>query len=113
MTTSRVNTDFEGPSVLAMECAQRDIQFMTFSSDLVFDGADKRPYVESSATNPLNYYGITKLEAERRVLAAMPSALADCSSTKSTADDHNRGEKRKKKKLEVYVCCCCIVALRL
>jgi dTDP-4-dehydrorhamnose reductase len=65
----------EGPGILAMECVQRDIQFMTFSSDLVFGGEEKRPYMESSTTNPLNYYGISKLEAEHRVLAAMPSAL--------------------------------------
>jgi dTDP-4-dehydrorhamnose reductase len=31
--------------------------------------------VESDVTNPLNYYGTTKLEAEQRVLAVMPSAL--------------------------------------
>lgn len=65
----------EGPVILATECSQRDIQFVTFSSDLVFEGAQNRPYVESDATNPLNYYGVTKLEAEHRVLAAMPSAL--------------------------------------
>jgi dTDP-4-dehydrorhamnose reductase len=65
----------EGPVILARECSQRDIRFLTFSSDLVFGGAEHRPYVESDKTNPLSYYGMTKLEAEQRVLAAMPSAL--------------------------------------
>ena len=64
-----------GPAVLAWVCRQLGIQFATFSSDLVFDGALDRPYVESDAVNPLNIYGRTKAEAERRVLALAPSAL--------------------------------------
>ncbi len=42
-------------------------QFLFFSSDLVFDGK-KGSYVESDPANPLNFYGETKAEAERRVL---------------------------------------------
>jgi len=64
-----------GPSVLAMVCRQRGIQLVTFSSDLVFDGATHRPYVESDPVAPLNIYGRTKAEAERRVLALAPGAL--------------------------------------
>lgn len=65
----------ESPVLLATECNQRSIQFVTFSSDQVFGGAKHRPYTESDRTDPLNYYGATKLEAEQRVLAAMSSAL--------------------------------------
>ena len=64
-----------GPAVLAAACARRDIQLVTFSSDLVFDGALDRPYVEDDAPCPLNVYGATKAEAEARVLNALPSAL--------------------------------------
>lgn len=64
-----------GAVVLAAICRQRGIQLLTFSSDLVFDGETKRPYVESDPVNPLNVYGRTKAEAERRVLALAPSAL--------------------------------------
>jgi dTDP-4-dehydrorhamnose reductase len=64
-----------GPSVLAMVCRQRNIQLVTFSSDLVFDGAANRPYLESDPTCPINVYGHTKAEAERRVLALAPGAL--------------------------------------
>jgi dTDP-4-dehydrorhamnose reductase len=56
-------------------CRQLGIQLATFSSDLVFDGERDRPYVESDPVNPLNVYGRTKAEAERRVLALTPSAL--------------------------------------
>jgi dTDP-4-dehydrorhamnose reductase len=64
-----------GPSVLAAVCRKRGIQLMTFSSDLVFDGQADRPYVESDAVGPLNVYGRTKAEMERRVLALAPAAL--------------------------------------
>ena len=35
-----------------------------FSSDYVFDGAKREPYVESDAPNPLSAYGRTKLHGE-------------------------------------------------
>ena len=36
----------EGPAMLARVCAKFKIKFMTFSSDLVFDGFKKTPYIE-------------------------------------------------------------------
>jgi dTDP-4-dehydrorhamnose reductase len=38
-----------------------------FSSDYVFDGRKREPYLESDRPNPLSVYGRTKLEAERAV----------------------------------------------
>lgn len=38
-----------------------------FSTDYVFDGRNP-PYSEESKPNPLNYYGMTKLEAEKKIL---------------------------------------------
>ncbi|AWL06117.1 family 1 glycosylhydrolase [Massilia oculi] len=64
-----------GPTVLALACIRHALRFMTYSSDLVFDGAKEQPYVESDAANPLNAYGRSKLEAEQRVLEADPQAL--------------------------------------
>jgi dTDP-4-dehydrorhamnose reductase len=64
-----------GPTVLALACMRHALRFMTFSSDLVFDGAKCAPYVESDATNPLGVYGRSKLDAETRVLDADPQAL--------------------------------------
>jgi dTDP-4-dehydrorhamnose reductase len=64
-----------GPSVLATACAARGLPFLTFSSDLVFDGQQAEPYTESSKPNPLNVYGRSKLAAEQRVLAVHPQAL--------------------------------------
>jgi dTDP-4-dehydrorhamnose reductase len=55
--------------------ARRDIRFVTFSTDYVFDGSLERPYVESDAPNPVNVYGRTKLEGERHALLTHPGAL--------------------------------------
>jgi len=38
-----------------------------FSSDYVFDGSKREPYVESDEPNPLSVYGRTKLEGEGEV----------------------------------------------
>lgn len=64
-----------GPAVLAEACASRGVSLVTFSSDLVFDGASSEAYLESDAVSPLNVYGRSKAEAEARVLASHPSAL--------------------------------------
>jgi dTDP-4-dehydrorhamnose reductase len=64
-----------GPITLAAACRRHDLPFVTFSSDLVFDGLAGRPYTEEDRPRPLNVYGTTKAEAERRVLELLPQAL--------------------------------------
>ena len=64
-----------GPSVLAKVCGQHAIQLLTFSTDLVFDGKQQSPYLESDPVAPLNSYGRSKAEAERTVLELLPQAL--------------------------------------
>ena len=64
-----------GPACLAQICARHAIQLLTFSSDLVFDGKQLSPYLESDPVAPLNSYGRSKAEAERRVLDLFPEAL--------------------------------------
>ena len=84
----RENT--EGARLLAEACAARGVGLVAFSSDLVFDGAKRAPYVESDRPNPLNVYGATKLEAERLTLAAHPGALvARTSAFFGPTDEHN------------------------
>lgn len=79
-----------GPSLLAAACQRAGIRFVTFSSDLVFDGTRDRPYVESDHVGPLNVYGRTKVEAERRVLALNPDAMVvRTSAFFGPADDYN------------------------
>ncbi len=38
-----------------------------YSTDYVFDGAKREPYVESDEPNPLSAYGRTKLDGEREI----------------------------------------------
>ena len=64
-----------GPAVLAAACARHGVHLTSFSSDLVFDGRQDRPYVESDPVAPLNVYGRSKAEAERIVLDRNPDAL--------------------------------------
>ena len=84
----RENAD--GPELLARYCSARGISPITFSSDLVFNGKIRRPYVESDPTCPLNVYGATKVKAERSVLSLFPQALViRTSAFFGPWDDHN------------------------
>lgn len=64
-----------GPGLLADACAARNLPFVTFSSDLVFDGERSTPYMETHPVRPLNVYGLSKARAEKEVIRAHPAAL--------------------------------------
>jgi dTDP-4-dehydrorhamnose reductase len=64
-----------GPGILANHCREKGIHFMTFSSDLVFDGDKKTPYHEYDRVKPLNVYGTSKAEGERLVQSNNPDSL--------------------------------------
>ena len=65
----------KGPATLAAVCRKHGIRFVTFSSDLVFDGKKSSPYVETDSVSPLNVYGKSKAECESSVLKAFPESL--------------------------------------
>lgn len=57
-----VNADAVG--ALAMLCRERNIFFVHFSTDYVFDGLKANPYTEEDEPHPLNAYGRSKLAGE-------------------------------------------------
>ncbi|HKG69218.1 MAG TPA: NAD(P)-dependent oxidoreductase, partial [Segetibacter sp.] len=63
------------PKNLSIVCNKHGVQFITYSSDLVFDGKKKNPYLESDIVSPLNIYGQSKAMAEENVLQNVPDAL--------------------------------------
>jgi dTDP-4-dehydrorhamnose reductase len=67
----------EAPGNLARAAAEAGVALLHVSTDYVFDGeacldesGAPRPYLESDRTGPRSAYGESKLEGERRVLAA-------------------------------------------
>jgi dTDP-4-dehydrorhamnose reductase len=69
----RVNT--EGSAAVAQAAAEVGARLIHISTDLVFDGRARTPYTEDDEPHPLDDYGRSKLEAERRVLELHPGAL--------------------------------------
>jgi dTDP-4-dehydrorhamnose reductase len=61
----KVNT--EAPKVLAEKASQLNIPMIHFSTDYVFDGLKKEPYLETDQTNPQSIYGKTKWDGEEAV----------------------------------------------
>ena len=57
----------EAPKFMARICKIKDIPFIHFSTDYVFDGLKKGAYVETDQTNPQSVYGKTKCNGEEKV----------------------------------------------
>ncbi len=57
---------------LAMAARRRNARLVHFSSDYVFDGPGRRPYVETDIPCPRSMYGISKLAGEAMVQAIWP-----------------------------------------
>src|SRR3989338_1013754 len=55
--------NFNGTKNLADAAKEVNSKFLYVSTDYVFDG-NKGSYKETDQTNPINYYGVTKLEGE-------------------------------------------------
>lgn len=64
-----------GPENLAIAAKENNSLFVHISTDYVFNGASKKPYVETDDTSPLGVYGKTKLDGERIVEKINPESI--------------------------------------
>ncbi len=63
------------PKYLAIACKKNNVKLIHISTDYVFDGAKNIPYTEYDTTNPINYYGYSKLIGEQNVLEQNEEAI--------------------------------------
>ena len=61
----------EGPKYLAEVCQKHQVTLIHISTDFVFDGQKRIPYLETDAPNPLSVYGASKLQGERNIQDVM------------------------------------------
>ncbi len=58
------------PRLFAEEARLSGALLVHYSTDYVFDGEKRAPYLEDDETRPINVYGRTKLEGERAIRAS-------------------------------------------
>jgi dTDP-4-dehydrorhamnose reductase len=64
-----------GAENAARAAAASGCRVVQISTDYVFDGIQSRPYVEEDPVGPIQEYGRSKLDGERRVATAAPDHL--------------------------------------
>jgi dTDP-4-dehydrorhamnose reductase len=69
----KINAD--APKLLAQICSDKKAKLIHFSTDYVFDGEKREPYLESDPTEPISVYAESKREGERLVLQTDESHL--------------------------------------
>jgi dTDP-4-dehydrorhamnose reductase len=57
------------PGILAEEAKKLNALLIHYSTDYVYDGTKIGKYVETDMTNPVNYYGLSKLAGEHAIQA--------------------------------------------
>lgn len=62
-----MNINCYAPEIIAKWCAKRSIPFVHYSTDYVFSGKGELPWQENDDYEPLNVYGYTKSEGDKRV----------------------------------------------
>jgi dTDP-4-dehydrorhamnose reductase len=79
--------------MLAEICAGYGAILVSISTDYVFDGELRRPYVESDAANPINTYGISKYAGELLALRLKsPAYIVRTCGLYSGVESRTRGQ---------------------
>jgi dTDP-4-dehydrorhamnose reductase len=63
------------PELLAAACHRHGARLIHVSTDYVFNGRKRTPYLENDPTDPQGIYGSTKLQGELRVMEQAPDNL--------------------------------------
>ena len=63
----------EAPRIFAKTLRKFGGKLIHFSTDYVFDGKKSSPYITGDIVNPLNTYGLSKLQGENNILEIMSS----------------------------------------
>ncbi len=74
-TTLAIDVNANAVGYLARACKKYSIQFIHISTDYVFDGKATSPYKTDDKTNPVNFYGQTKLDGELNALKENPNSI--------------------------------------
>jgi dTDP-4-dehydrorhamnose reductase len=77
----------EAPKVLAQICGAKKAKLIHFSTDYVFEGEKREPYLETEVARPISVYAKSKLAGERNVLGTVGEAVGfpDASPARTTA----------------------------
>lgn len=65
----------EAPGIIAKACKENNVQLIHISTDYVFNGTGTVPYKEDHSTDPVNLYGASKLEGEKKVMQNDPGVI--------------------------------------
>jgi dTDP-4-dehydrorhamnose reductase len=68
-----INCDAVG--ILANAAVKHSVKIIHISTDFVFDGTQKRPYLETDQPNPVNVYGKTKYGGEMKLIKSQTDGL--------------------------------------
>jgi dTDP-4-dehydrorhamnose reductase len=63
------------PGAIAEWCKNNKALLVHYSTDYVFDGSGDKPWTESDQPNPVNYYGYSKWQGEKAILASHATAF--------------------------------------
>ncbi|MBI1882863.1 MAG: dTDP-4-dehydrorhamnose reductase [Chlamydiae bacterium] len=65
----------EAVGSMARLCQEQNVFLVHFSTDYVFDGLKRTPYVEEDKTHPINAYGRSKLKGEEAIFKNLKNFL--------------------------------------
>lgn len=63
------------PKIMAEECARRKIPLIHYSTDYIYPGDKRAPYIETDVAGPINVYGRSKLAGDDAIAESAPEHL--------------------------------------